>query len=88
MFTALHKLLNSQHPENTFTLLSLKMNHMCNEEGWSRDAVKLFQAVYIYSLMGLVGLRCGLKVGNTNLFMSHLSLRAIKGLIKWALCFL
>lgn len=79
VFTALHKLLNSQHPESTFTLSSLEMNQMCNEEDQSRDVVKWFQAVYIYGIMGLVGLRYGLKVHITNLFMSHLSLCAKKG---------
>lgn len=75
----------SQHPRNTFTLSSLEMNQMCNEKARSRNAVKWFQAACTYSLMGLLGLRYGSKVGVTNLFMSHLSLCAIKALTKWAL---
>lgn len=77
----------SQHPESTFILSSLEMNQMCNEKDWSRYVVKWLPAVYIYSLMGLVGLRYGLKVSATNLFVSCLSLHAIKGLTKWFLCF-
>lgn len=47
----------SQHPRSTFTLSSLEMNQMCNEEAQSRDTVKWFRAACTYSLMGLVGWR-------------------------------
>lgn len=87
VFTALHKLLNNQHPESTFTRSPLEMNQTWNEEGWSRDVGKWLQAVCTYRLMGWVGLRRGFKVGNTNLSTSDLSFCAGQGLTKWALCF-